>query len=226
MSILSLQSVTYTYRSKYQTLQALKGITCAFEQGNIYAVVGKSGSGKSTMLSLMAGLDLPETGSVVFRDRSTNTLDLDAYRRNDVAMIYQSFRLFPLLTAVENVMYPMELHGISTKEAKKRAEELILRVDLPETVFTRFPSMLSGGEQQRVAIARALAMDTDLILADEPTGNLDSASSRIIIDILCRLAHEQNYCVVVVTHDMGILDSMDVIYQMRDGMVSRVEKEN
>lgn len=224
MSILSLESVTYTYRSKYQTLQALKGITCTFEQGRIYAVVGKSGSGKSTMLSLMAGLDLPETGTVVFRDQSTNTLDLDAYRRNDVAMIYQSFRLFPLLTAVENVMFPMELHGISPKDAKKRAQELILRVDLPETVFTRFPSMLSGGEQQRVAIARALAMDTDLILADEPTGNLDSASSRNIISILQRLAHEQNYCVVVVTHDMSILDSMDVIYQMQDGMVTRIER--
>jgi putative ABC transport system ATP-binding protein len=226
MSILSLESVTYTYRSKYQTLQALKGITCTFEQDHIYAVVGKSGSGKSTMLSLMAGLDLPETGAVVFRDRSTNTLDLDAYRRNDVAMIYQSFRLFPLLTAVENVMFPMELHGISPKDAKKRAQELILRVDLPETVFTRFPSMLSGGEQQRVAIARALAMDTDLILADEPTGNLDSASSRNIINILRRLAHEQNYCVVVVTHDMSILDSMDVIYQMQDGMVTRIERNN
>ncbi len=224
MSILSLESVTYTYRSKYQTLQALKGITCTFEQGRIYAVVGKSGSGKSTMLSLMAGLDLPESGMVVFRDKSTNTLDLDAYRRNDVAMIYQSFRLFPLLTAVENVMFPMELHGISARDAKERAQELILRVDLPETVFTRFPSMLSGGEQQRVAIARALAMDTDLILADEPTGNLDSASSRNIINILCRLAHEQNYCVVVVTHDMSILDSMDVIYQMQDGMVTRIER--
>ena len=224
MSILSLESVTYTYRSKYQTLQALKGITCTFEQGRIYAVVGKSGSGKSTMLSLMAGLDLPETGTVVFRDQTTNTLDLDAYRRDDVAMIYQSFRLFPLLTAVENVMFPMELHGISPKDAKKRAQELILRVDLPETVFTRFPSMLSGGEQQRVAIARALAMDTNLILADEPTGNLDSASSRNIISILCRLAHEQNYCVVVVTHDMSILDSMDVIYQMQDGMVARIER--
>ena len=224
MSILLLESVTYTYRSKYQTLQALKGITCAFEQGRIYAVVGKSGSGKSTMLSLMAGLDLPETGTVVFRDQPTKTLDLDAYRRNDVAMIYQSFRLFPLLTAVENVMFPMELHGISARDAKKRAEELILRVDLPETVFTRFPSMLSGGEQQRVAIARALAMDTDLILADEPTGNLDSASSSNIINILRRLAHEQNYCVVVVTHDMSILDSMDVIYQMQDGMVNRIEK--
>lgn len=221
MSILSLQDVTYAYRNKYQTVNALRGVTCAFEQGLIYAVIGKSGSGKSTMLSLMAGLDLPETGDVLFNGRSTRTLDLDAYRRNDAAMIYQSFRLFPLLTAVENVMYPMELQGLTPKAARKRAQELILQVDLPETVFNRFPSMLSGGEQQRVAIARALAMDTELILADEPTGNLDSASSKTIIDILCRLAHEQNYCVVVVTHDTGVLDAMDMIYRIQDGAVVR-----
>ncbi len=220
MCILSLENVEYTYRSKYQTVHALRGITCGFEQGKIYAVVGKSGSGKSTMLSLMAGLDLPESGDVFFRGKSTRELDLDAYRRNDAALIYQSFRLFPLLTAAENVMYPMELHGISPREAKLRAEKYILQVDLPETVFNRFPSMLSGGEQQRVAIARALAMDTNLILADEPTGNLDSTNSRNIIEILCRLSHERNYCVAVVTHDMGILDEMDVIYQMKDGLVS------
>lgn len=220
MRILSLENVRYTYKSKYQAVQALRGITCAFEQGKIYAVVGKSGSGKSTMLSLMAGLDLPETGNVLFRGKSTRALDLDAYRRNDAAMIYQSFRLFPLLTAAENVMYPMELHGLRTKEAKKRAEELIQRVGLPETVCNRFPSMLSGGEQQRVAIARALAMDTNLILADEPTGNLDSTNSRNIIESLCRLAHEQNYCVVVVTHDMSMLGVMDVVYHMQDGAVA------
>lgn len=223
MSILSLENVTYTYQSKYQTVQALKGITCDFEQGRIYAVVGKSGSGKSTMLSLMAGLDLPESGSVLFRGKPTSALNLDTYRRNDAAMIYQSFRLFPLLTAAENVMYPMELHGIRPKEARKRAEQLILDVGLPDTAFHRFPSMLSGGEQQRVAIARALAMDTDLILADEPTGNLDSANSRNIIEILCRLAHERNYCVVIVTHDMGVLDAMDVIYRMQDGLVSEMK---
>jgi putative ABC transport system ATP-binding protein len=226
MSILSLRDVIYTYRGKYQTQRVLRGVNCAFETSTIYAVVGKSGSGKSTMLSLMAGLDLPQEGDVLFREQTTRSLNLDAYRRNDVAMIYQSFRLFPLLTAVENVMYPMELHGVAPKEAKKRAEELILRVDLPETVFTRFPSMLSGGEQQRVAIARALAMETELILADEPTGNLDGESSRIVIDLLRRLAHEQGYCVVVVTHDMGVLDRMDVIYRMRDGVVERMEYES
>ncbi|HWQ59273.1 MAG TPA: ABC transporter ATP-binding protein [Clostridia bacterium] len=219
MSILSLQGVRYAYRSKYQTVEALRDINCEFDQGVMYAIVGKSGSGKSTMLSLMAGLDVPVQGEVLFRGKSTRALNLDAYRRNDVAMIYQSFRLFPLLTALENVMYPLELHGVRPREAKKRAEEFICSVELTQAVFNRFPSMLSGGEQQRVAIARALAMDTNLILADEPTGNLDSAISRNIIELLGRLAHERNYCVVVVTHDTGVLDLMDVTFHMCDGVL-------
>lgn len=223
MSILSLESVRYQYKSKFQTVEALKDVNCSFEQGKIYAIVGKSGSGKSTMLSLMAGLDTPKHGEVYFRGKSTKKMNLDSFRRNDVAMIYQSFRLFPLLTVVENVMYPMELHGIKPKVAKERAEELIRSVDLSDAHFNRFPSMLSGGEQQRVAIARALAMDTDLLLADEPTGNLDSTTARNITALLVRLAHEKNYCVVVVTHDTEILDLMDVTYQMRDGVLSRIE---
>ncbi len=219
MSIISLNSVRYAYSNKYQTVEALKDVSCSFEQGRIYAIVGKSGSGKSTMLSLMAGLDVPNEGDVLFRGVSTRTLDRDAFRRKDVAIIYQNFRLFPLLTALENVMYPMELQGVRPREAKKRAEEYIRSVNLTDAVFNRFPSMLSGGEQQRVAIARALAMDTDLILADEPTGNLDSTTSRNIIALLARLAHERNYCVVVVTHDMSLLDMMDVTYHMRDGVL-------
>ena len=221
MSILSLRSVRYAYSNKYQIVEALKDVNCAFDQGFIYAVVGKSGSGKSTMLSLMAGLDVPNEGDVFFRGTSTRTLDLDAFRRNDVAMIYQSFRLFPLLTALENVMYAMELHGIRPRDAKKRAAEYIRSVDLTDEVFNRFPSMLSGGEQQRIAIARALAMDTSLILADEPTGNLDSTTARNIIALLARLAHEHNYCVIVVTHDMEILDMIDVTFRMRDGILVR-----
>ncbi|NLB43221.1 MAG: ATP-binding cassette domain-containing protein, partial [Clostridiales bacterium] len=165
------------------------------------------------------GLDLPDEGDVLFQGTSTRTLNLDTFRRNDVAMIYQSFRLFPLLTALENVMYPMELHGLRLRDAKKRAEEYIRSVGLTDAEFNRFPSMLSGGEQQRIAIARALAMDTGIILADEPTGNLDSATSRNIMSLLAQLAHERNYCVVVVTHDTGVLDLTDVTYQMRDGIL-------
>lgn len=219
MSILSLESVRYSYSNKYQSVDALKDVNCSFEKGTIYAIVGKSGSGKSTMLSLMAGLDLPDHGDVFFEGKSTRRMNLDRYRRNDVAMIYQSFRLFPLLTAVENVMYPMELHGIKPRDARVKAEELIRSVDLPDSIFNRFPSMMSGGEQQRIAIARALAMDTNLLLADEPTGNLDSATARNIIKLLARLAHEQDYCVIVVTHDTEVLDLMDQSYQMRDGVL-------
>lgn len=219
MSIITLDSVKYTYDNRYQSMEALQNVSCTFEQGKIYAIIGKSGSGKSTMLSLMAGLDLPKEGDVYFRGQSTRNLNLDQYRRDEVAMIYQNYRLFPLLTAVENVMYPMELHGIKPKEAKERAQDYIRSVDLGESEFNRFPSMLSGGEQQRIAIARALAMDTNLILADEPTGNLDSATARTIVELLADLAHTQNYCVVIVTHDLEIMDIVDVTYQMRDGVL-------
>ncbi len=219
MSIITLDSVKYTYDNRYQSMEALQNVSCTFEQGKIYAIIGKSGSGKSTMLSLMAGLDLPKEGDVYFRGQSTRNLNLDQYRRDEVAMIYQNYRLFPLLTAVENVMYPMELHGVKPKEAKERAQDYIRSVDLGESEFNRFPSMLSGGEQQRIAIARALAMDTNLILADEPTGNLDSATARTIVELLADLAHTQNYCVVIVTHDLEIMDIVDVTYQMRDGVL-------
>lgn len=219
MSIITLDSVKYTYGNRYQSMEALQNVSCTFEQGKIYAIIGKSGSGKSTMLSLMAGLDLPKEGDVYFRGQSTRNLNLDQYRRDEVAMIYQNYRLFPLLTAVENVMYPMELHGVKPKEAKERAQDYIRSVDLGESEFNRFPSMLSGGEQQRIAIARALAMDTNLILADEPTGNLDSATARTIVELLADLAHTQNYCVVIVTHDLEIMDIVDVTYQMRDGVL-------
>ncbi len=223
MSIIRLDSVQYSYVNRYQTVEALENVSCSFEQGKIYAIMGKSGSGKSTMLSLMAGLDLPRQGHVYFRGQSTRDLDLDQYRREQVAIIYQSFRLFPLLTALENVMYPMELHGIKPREARNRAQDYIRSVHLGEEEFNRFPSMLSGGEQQRVAIARALAMDTDLILADEPTGNLDTATARAIIELLADLAHHENYCVAIVTHDREIMDMVDVTYQMRDGVLLQDE---
>ena len=170
MSMIELRDVKYVYQSQYQRVEALRGISCAFEAGKTYAVMGSSGGGKTTLLSLMAGLDVPTEGSVMCGGISTAVIDLEKYRRECVAVIYQDFRLFPLLTAAENVMYPMELRGMKPSAAKQRAAELIAKVGLPETVLDRFPAMLSGGEQQRVAIARALGMDTRVILADEPTG--------------------------------------------------------
>ena len=220
MSILALDNVSYTYKSRYQKVQAVKNASFSFQQGKVYALVGKSGSGKTTVLSLLAGLDLPSEGQVNFGNTSTRQLDRDKYRREDVAVIYQAYNLFPLLTALENVMYPLELKGIKAKEAKAQAAEMIISVGLTEEVFKRYPAMLSGGEQQRIAIARALASRPKVILADEPTGNLDSENGANIVSLLKRLAHEKNCCVIIVTHDLSIAGQADVVLRMQDGEVA------
>ena len=219
MAILELRDVRYTYETQYQKVEALKGISHSFESGKVHAIVGRSGSGKTTLLSLMAGLDLPTGGEVICGGESTANMKLERYRRETVAVIYQSFRLFPLLTVAENVMYPMELRGMKTREARAKAAELIAKVGLPESALDRYPTMLSGGEQQRVAIARALGMDTGILLADEPTGNLDTANSENIARLLCELAHKEGYCVIIVTHDMALAAKADCVLELRDGAV-------
>lgn len=217
MSLLEVKDVSFSYQSRYQTNKVLKNVSCEFEAGKAYAVVGKSGSGKSTMLSLLGGLDLPDEGEVLFKQKPTSKMDLSRYRLESAAMIYQSFRLLPLLTVSENITLPMELRGFRGKPARDKAKELVSRVALPDTVLDRFPGMLSGGEQQRVAIARSLSMDTNLLLADEPTGNLDEENSQNIVDILVSIAHRDGYCVVIATHDLAVLPKMDVVYHMKSG---------
>ena len=219
MGVLELRAVSYTYQTQYQKVEALRNITASFDGGKVYAVVGKSGSGKTTLLSLLAGLDLPTEGEVLCHDVSTSQMKLEQYRREQVAVIYQNFRLFPLLTVAENVMYPMELRGTSPKEAREKAKILVEKVGLPETVLGRYPTMLSGGEQQRVAIARALGMDTKILLANEPTGNLDTANSENIYSILQSLAHDDGYCVIIVTHDRTLAQKADDILELKDGKV-------
>ena len=218
MSALELRDVHYTYQTQYQKVEALKGISHRFDEGLVHAVVGKSGSGKTTLLSLMAGLDLPTAGEVLCQGVSTAQMKLEQYRREKVAVIYQSFRLLPLLTVAENVMYPMELRGMKARQAREKAAELVARVGLPPEALDRYPTMLSGGEQQRVAIARALGMETRILLADEPTGNLDTANGENIFAILKDLAHEAGYCVVLVTHDPGLAGQADRVLELRDGL--------
>lgn len=219
MPTLSLDHVTYTYKNAQRA--AVAGISCTFEAGNVYAIVGPSGSGKSTLLSLLAGLDLPTDGQIDFNGESLANLDLDQYRRESISMIFQAFHLFPLLTVMENVCFPMELCGITPKDAKPRAAKLLEGVGITEEQMRRFPSKLSGGERQRVAIARSLASNAKIILGDEPTGNLDSANTQNIIEILCSLAHEKGYCVIIVTHDMEVADAADVAFRMRDGELQK-----
>ena len=220
MSAIELIDVRYAYKNKYRTVEAINGISCSFDSGKVYALMGRSGSGKTTLLSLIAGLDLPTSGQVVCDGAPTSESDLEKYRREKVSVIYQDFRLFPLLTVAENVMYPMELRGMKPAEAKARAAELIESVGLPADVLDRFPAMLSGGEQQRVAIARALGMDTKVLLADEPTGNLDEDNSAKIFELLRSLAHSRGYCVIIVTHDEAIGRKADVTVRIRDGVIA------
>ena len=217
MAELVLNNVKYTYKSKYQTVNALKGITYEFEPSKFYALIGRSGSGKTTLLSLLAALDLPTEGQVIYRDKPTAEIDRDLYHRDTVAVIYQSYNLLPLLSVMENVTFPLELKKVPN--ARKVAEEKLRAVGLDETYFKRLPAMLSGGEQQRVAIARALASDAKIILADEPTGNLDTENSEIVIDLLQKLAHEEGYCVIVVTHDLAIADNADEVLRLKDGYI-------
>jgi putative ABC transport system ATP-binding protein len=218
MSALSVENVTYKYWNSESA--AVKQTSCVFGPGRLYAIVGPSGSGKSTLLSMLAGLDAPTEGAVRYGDANLAEMDIDRYRREDISMIFQAFQLFPLLTVLENVCYPMELVGVNPKQAKPKAEAFLLRVGITKEQMKRFPANLSGGEQQRVAIARSLASGAKIFLADEPTGNLDVANSGNIMEILSRLAHEEGYCVVVVTHDMDVAKTADVMYTMTDGVIA------
>ncbi|MBD5099034.1 MAG: ABC transporter ATP-binding protein [Clostridiales bacterium] len=220
MAILTAEQVEYTYQTKYQTVYALRGVDCAFETGQMTAIVGASGSGKTTLLSLLAGLDVPTAGSINFQGQSTAEMDRDAWRLENVSVIYQNFNLFAHLTALENAAYPLYLQKRPKKQAEEEAAAQLAAVGIRPDQFGRYPRMLSGGEQQRVAIARALAAGSGLILADEPTGNLDEENSRNIFTILRDLAHERERCVVVVTHDMELAQQTDRIVRIQDGRIA------
>ena len=205
MNRLIVNKVHYEYGNKAQPVKAVNGVSCEFQQGRVYAVTGVSGSGKTTFLSLLAGLDVPASGSIELDGISTSVMNRDEYRLNHVSVIYQNFNLFQHLTALENAAYPLYIRKLPKKKAEELAKEKLLHVGL------------SGGEQQRVAIARALTSGIEIILADEPTGNLDSENSRIIIEIMQKLAHENNRCVIIVTHDPAVAEAADVVLRMQDG---------
>ena len=221
MESLLVKDIYYSYRNRYQTVHALNGICAEFEPGNLYAIIGASGCGKTTFLSLLAGLDVPQSGTIEWNGESTGTMDRDRYRRDLVSVIYQNFNLFAHLTVLENAAYPLYMRKQPRKTADAAAREKLLAVGIKEEQFKRLPSMLSGGEQQRVAIARALISGSKIILADEPTGNLDSENGKNIVEILNQLAHEENCCVVVVTHDPSVAAEADVLLKMKDGMIEK-----
>lgn len=218
MPELKLENVSYQY--KHGDRKVVNEVTCLFEGGRLNSVVGPSGSGKTTLLSLMAGLDQPTQGQIYIDDESLADLDLDQYRRERVSMIFQAFQLFPLLTALENVCFPMQLNGVPGREIPEKGKRLLSSVGITEEKFKRYPANLSGGEQQRVAIARTLATGAQVLLADEPTGNLDRENGSKVIEILGQLAHEQGYCVIIVTHDPSIAERSDKVWHMSDGLLT------
>ncbi|MCL2422007.1 MAG: ABC transporter ATP-binding protein [Defluviitaleaceae bacterium] len=217
--MLKLENICYRYKTG--TSDVLNNISAVFEPGCFTSIVGPSGSGKTTLLSIMAGLDKPTTGTISINGENLASLDLDFYRRKRIAMIFQAFQLFPLLTAVENVCYPMEMNKIPKDIAKLRAAKLLKSVGIGKEKHTRYPANLSGGEQQRVAIARSLSTGAKVILADEPTGNLDTANGDAVVDILQELAHDKGYAVVIVTHNLEIAEASDVVYRMADGVLTK-----
>lgn len=214
MAELILKNLTFHYKNTNQNV--LQNVNFTFESGKLYAVVGPSGSGKSTLLSLMAGLLQPTDGDVSLDGQSYKTLNLDQLRREKLTVIFQAFHLFPLLTAIENVSFPMEINGLSLAESMPRAAKFLEDVGIDNEKHKRYPANLSGGEQQRVAIARALATGAGILLADEPTGNLDEANSVQVMDLLLELAHTKDRCVIVVTHDLELAARADQILPMKD----------
>ncbi len=223
--MIKIENVSYTYQSKYQTMKAVKNATYSFEPGVMYAITGRSGSGKSTLLSLLAGLDLPTSGTICVDGEDIRSINRDVYRMKKASMIYQAFHLFPLLTVMENVTFPMEIQKLPGNQAKERAASLLEKVGLKEDTWRKFPHMLSGGEQQRAAVARAVAAGGRIILADEPTGNLDSENEEVIIELLKGLAHEDGFVVIVVTHNDTVAEAADAVLKMSDGELSEVRND-
>lgn len=219
MAELVLENVFYAYPGTKKDI--LKGVDAHMEKGTVTAICGQSGAGKSTLLYLLSGLDVAKSGKVQYREKVLEKSYLDEYRRNEVATISQSYLLFPTRTALENVMYPMQLAKVDKEEAKKRAEEKLLSVGIKKELHNRLPSKLSGGEQQRVAIARCLAAQSNLIVADEPTGNLDEENARAIMSLLLDLAHKEGKTIVLVTHDPHIAGLADVQYRLEYGKLTQ-----
>ncbi len=218
MAELKMEQVHYQYPKARK--ETLRGVNAVFPSGTVTAIVGQSGAGKSTLLYLISGLDTPKSGQILLDGTPLLRKDLDSYRHGTVATISQSYLLFPTRTAMENVLYPLQLAKTAPDIAAAEARKCLLSVGIREELHNRLPSKLSGGEQQRVAIARCLAAHSQIIAADEPTGNLDEENAREVMRILTGLAHEQGKIVIVVTHDTVLAEQADRQYHLEYGMLT------
>ena len=214
MSILKLENVGYRYKDAPKDKYVFKNINYEFEQGKMYAIKGKSGSGKTTLLSLITGLEKCTEGNVLFDGKNLKKMNLDNYRNTDIGIVFQSYNLLPRLTAIENIILSMDVSKVKVKNKKQKALELMKSVGLSEEHSNRKILKLSGGEQQRIAIARSLSYNPKIIIADEPTGNLDKDTESEILKIFEKLAKKENKCIIIVTHSQNVCDKVDVIYEL------------
>lgn len=220
--LIELKNVSKIYRQGETEIRAVDDITWSItDSGKLIAIIGPSGSGKTTLLNLLGALDVPTKGELLIEGKNVSHFseqELTSYRARKIGFVFQTYNLIPNLNALENVMLPMEFTRAHKEDSQKKAEKLLQEVRMDNRKLHK-PAKLSGGEQQRVAIARSLANDPDIILADEPTGNLDSKTGREIVELLKNLAHTKNKTVIVVTHDTSIVELADEKYSFRDGKI-------
>ena len=214
MNTLEIKNVTYSYANSKEKVLSL--INQSFELGKFYAIIGKSGTGKSTLLSLMAGLDKPNSGEILFNNENIEKTGYSNHRKNNISLVFQNYNLIDYLSPLENIRLVNN----------KASEDILLELGLDRSKTRRNVMKLSGGQQQRVAIARALVSEAPVILADEPTGNLDEATAGEIIDVLKKLAKERNKCVIVVTHSKEVASAADIILELSNKKLKEVKKSN
>lgn len=221
-TILSFEDVSYHYLDGSSNVSILDRANYCFEKGKIYAIVGASGSGKTTTIVLAGGLDKPKSGKVCFRNKDTAQIGLNKFRRNDISIVFQSYNLIHYMNAYENVVNAIEIANLKIPDKKEYCLKILNSLGLSKEQCFRDIRKLSGGQQQRVAIARAIAKDVDLILADEPTGNLDEKNSQDILNTFIELAHKNDKCIIIVTHSRSLAQKCDVQLKISEGQIIEI----
>lgn len=214
-ALLSIKNASYQYSDAEDGEYALKNVSFDFEKGKIYAIRGRSGTGKTTLLSLISGLERCTEGNIIFDGKNLKNINRDYYRSHDIGIVFQSYNLLPFMTASENIILSIDASGIKVTDKKAKAIKLMESVGLKASYANRKVLRLSGGEQQRVAIARSLSYNPKMIVADEPTGNLDKQTEEEILDIFKKLAHEDGKCVIIVTHSPNVCNQVDQVYDLK-----------
>lgn len=222
MSTLTLQNVSYKYEGSERTI--FKDVSMSFEPGKVYTIVGRSGAGKSTLLNLLAGLDVVTTGHITYDGVSLAETNRNRYRARKAGIIFQGFNLLTNATALDNILLSMHISGVKGVNKKTRALDLLKKVGISPEKANRKILKLSGGEQQRIGIARALAHNPELIVADEPTGNLDDDTANKVLGIFASLAHDEGKCVIIVTHSKEVTAIADEIWSVDEGVLTEVSR--